>query len=105
MKFNLFKDIQVEKLFKAIPFTHVCLAIHGEEKAKEYCRDDKFDWQTETINVMCWAGLMAFTVWGANGMNNFSDIILGLKAGFLAGGFAFFGIFATKKGLYKKYNK
>ena len=96
--------INGEKLFKAIPFTLVCTAIH-KEKAKEYCTDNKFDWHTEIANVLVWSGLVAFTSWGTGGMDGIEEIVIGLKSGFLAGGMAFFTRMAMKRKLYSKYKK
>ncbi len=97
--------VNPDKLFKSFSFSHVCIAIHGEEKSKEYCRDEKFDWYTELANVACWAGLVAFTTWGTGGMAGFEELFNGLKAGFVAGGLAFFTRLAMKRKLYTKYKK
>lgn len=93
---KLFDNISAEKLFKTIPFTQVCMAIH-KEKAKEYCRDDKFDWHTELVNAGILFGLAFFITLGAT--NNYE---LGATIGTIQGLIAFFTRLAIKRGIYAK---
>lgn len=70
------------------------MALH-REKAKEYCRNDIFDWQTELTNAGILFGLAFFITVGAT-----NDFMLGASIGVIQGFVAFFTRLAIKRGIY-----
>lgn len=93
--------IQIVKLFKVIPFTITCFALHSKREAQAYCRENKFDWSTELVNGLL-LGLLTFcTTLGSLGFwLEVSSVEVAMTAAGFNGITAFFARLAIKRGIY-----